>query len=238
MELLSVHILSSMVLIGGSLAVPFLAFGTYLASGAPFRKSLGIAVGTAIWGGLIYLFARYGQFHIGNPNLVWLIVIANFIIPSLLVVKYREFFVGDGLSLAWLTLPQAFRYMGTLFILENFFGHTGTIFAYTAGFGDFAAAIIATVILIQLLGGDRPGKLIFYVLVVFGTVDFLAAYSLSFMSTQGVAFNIIALDEEHLMTLLPLALLPYFLVPFAMANHTLMFLTLRVGAKNQTGGRR
>lgn len=227
MEVVPAHILSSLVLIGGSLVVPLLALGTYLGSGASMRKSAGIAIGVAVWGAVVFLFARYGQFSIESPTTVWAIVIANFLFPSLLVLVFRDFFVGDGLSLAWLTLPQAFRYMGTLFILENFLGHTGTVFAYTAGFGDFAAAIIATIILLQILTGGRPGKPVFYVLVVFGTIDFLLAYSLSFMSTDGVALNILATEETHLMTLLPLALLPFFLVPFAMAYHTMMLLTLR-----------
>ena len=121
--------------------------------------------------------------------------------------------------------------MGTLFILENYLGHTGTVFAYTAGFGDFAAAVIATVLLVQLLAGETPGKVMFYVLVVFGTLDFLVAYVLSFMSTKGVALNVLAVSENHFMTLLPLALLPYFLVPFAMAYHTMMFLTLRAKSR-------
>lgn len=227
METAPTHVLSSLVLIGGSLAVPLIALGTYLASGASRAKATGISVGIAAWGIVVFLLARDWQFGIENPNLVWAIVIANFIFPSLLVAVFRDFFVGDGLSLAWLTLPQAFRYMGTLFILENFAGHTGTVFAYTAGAGDFAAAIIATLLLVQMWVGETPSKLTFYILVVFGTLDFLVAYSLSFMSTQGTALNILAVDEAHLMTLLPLALLPYFLVPFAMAYHTMMFLTLR-----------
>ncbi len=229
METVSAHWLSSLVLIGGSLVVPLLAFGTYLGSGASFRKSAGIAIGVTTWGVIVFLFARYWQFNLQSPTIVWAIVIANFIFPSALVILFRNFFVGDGLSLGWLTLPQAFRYMGTLFILENFLGHTGTAFAYTAGFGDFAAAVIATTILIQLWTDGRPGKFIFYVLVVFGTVDFLVAYTLSFLSTDGVVLNLIANEESHLMTLLPLALLPYFLVPFAMAYHTMMFLTLKDG---------
>ncbi|MEM8541871.1 MAG: hypothetical protein AAGF25_13030 [Pseudomonadota bacterium] len=231
MEIVPAHLLSSLVLYGGSLVVPLLAFGTYLGSGATFKKSLNIALGVAAWGSVVFLFARYWQFSIADPTIVWIIVIANFLLPSILVVKFRNYFIGDGLSLAWLTLPQAFRYMGTLFILENLLGHTGTIFAYTAGFGDFAAAVIASTILIILLTGGRPGKFIFYVLVIFGTLDFLVAYSLSFLSSKNVALHLIAVDENHLMTLLPLALLPYFLVPFAMAYHTMMFLTLK-GAKN------
>ncbi len=228
METVPAHFLSSLVLVGGSSVVPFLALGTYLGSGATVRKSIGIALGVAIWGIVVFLFVRHWQFGVDDPMVVWAIVITNFILPSVIVAVFRRFFVGDGLSLAWLTLPQAFRYMGTLFILENTLGHTGAVFAFTAGFGDFAAAIIATVLLVQLLAGETPGKLMFYVLVVFGTLDFLVAYSLSFMSTEGVALNILALNEDHLMTLFPLAMLPYFLVPFAMAYHTLMFLTLRV----------
>ena len=235
MDIVPAHPLSSFILIGGSLVVPLLAFGTYWGSGAPLRKALQIALGVAVWGVAVLLFARFGQYEGSSPTVVWVLVLANFAAPSIIVLIFRDYFVGNGLSLAWLTLPQAFRYMGVLFILENVLGHTGTVFAYTAGFGDFAAAIIATLILLQMWAGERPGKFAFYALVIFGTADFLVAYTLSFMSTEGTVLNLLARDETHLMSLLPLALLPYFLVPFAMAYHTMMFLTLRRQAAASTG---
>ncbi|MEM1284152.1 MAG: hypothetical protein AAGH43_02075 [Pseudomonadota bacterium] len=235
MDLVPAHRLSSFVLIGGSLVVPLLALCTYWGSGEPLRKAVQIAFGIAVWGLGVLLFAGFLQFQIANPTVVWGFVLANFAAPSIIVLIFRDYFVGNGLSLAWLTLPQAFRYMGVLFILENVLGHTGTVFAYTAGFGDFAAAIIATMILLQMWAGERPGKFAFYALVIFGTADFLVAYTLSFMSTQGTVLNLLARDETHLMSLLPLALLPYFLVPFAMAYHTVMFLTLRRHGAPSTG---
>ena len=48
METVPAHALSTVVLIGGSLAVPLLAFGLYLGSGAPWRKAMGIAAGVAV----------------------------------------------------------------------------------------------------------------------------------------------------------------------------------------------
>ncbi|MEM8781008.1 MAG: hypothetical protein AAGF26_19550, partial [Cyanobacteria bacterium P01_G01_bin.49] len=46
-----------------------------------FLAMLGIAVGIAAWGMLVFLFARYGQFSIESPTVVWIIVIANFVFP-------------------------------------------------------------------------------------------------------------------------------------------------------------
>ncbi len=231
METVPAHPLSTIVLFGGSLVVPLLAFATYYWSGATLRKSIGIAVGVAVWGVAVVLFARDWQFHLGSQSTVWIFIAANFVLPSVLVVVFRQFFVGNGLSLAWLTVPHAFRYMGGLFILENFLGHTGTAFAFTAGFGDIIAAVIATTLLLQILAGDRPGSFIFYVLIIFGTVDFLVAYSLSFLSTEGVGVPLLTSGGAHYMGLLPLALLPFYLVPFAMAYHAMMFLTLRAKSK-------
>jgi len=226
MEFVAAHPLTSFVLVSGSLATPLLAFGTYNASGATFKKSIGIAAGITLWGVVALLFIRGWQFDL-DPALVWAIVALNYAVPSVVVVLFRQFFVGGGLSLEWLTSVQAFRFMGALFILENLRGHTGTAFAYTAGFGDVMAAVIALTLLLQLLSGDKPRSFIFYVLIAFGTIDFLAAYSLSFLSGDGLPWQVLALDETHLMHLYPLALLPYFLVPFAMANHVLMYLTLQ-----------
>ena len=227
METVSAHPITYFVFVGSSFLVPLLAFGTYRLSGASTKKSLGIATVVALWGIIMFLFMRYWQFSIDSPLAVWFIVIINLIWPSALVIVFRDFFVGDGLSLKWLTLVQATRFMGGLFILENLRGFTGTVFAYTGGFGDVIAAVIALTILLQLLTGDRPNNFTFYFLIAFGTIDFFVAYTLSILSSDGIPFQVLALDETHLMNLYPLALIPYFLVPFAMAYHVLMYLTIK-----------
>lgn len=226
MQTVPAHTLSYFILIGSSVLVPFIALGTYLASGASLKKSLGISIGIAIWGLIMYLFCTDWQFRIGNPLTVWAIVIFNVIWPSIIVSLYRDFFVGSGLSLKWLTFTQATRFMGTLFILENFLGHTGTMFAYVSGFGDFMAAVIAVTILVQLFTGGQPNKATYYFLIIFGLLDFVVAYSLSFFSSS-TSLQLLAIQEQHLMGLYPLAMLPYFLVPFATAYHILMHLSLK-----------
>ena len=117
--------------------------------------------------------------------------------------------------------------MGTLFILENIRGFTGTTFAYVSGFGDFMAAVIALTILVQIFTGGKPTKGVYYFLIVFGLLDFVVAYSLSISSSPGVALQTMAFGENHSMNLYPLAFLPYFLVPFATAYHVMMYLTIR-----------
>ncbi|MEM7184820.1 MAG: hypothetical protein AAF518_28250 [Spirochaetota bacterium] len=227
MTQVAVHPITFLVYVGSTFLVPLIALGTYLSSGASLRKSLAISLCTSVWGLIMFLFARYWQFEIGNPVIVWLLVFINLLWPSLLVIVYRDFFIGDGLSMAWLTFVQATRYMGGLFILENLRGLTGIEFAYTSGFGDVIAAVIATTLLLQLLTGGSPNKFVYLFLICFGTLDFVIAYSLSFLSSQGIPFQTFALGEGHYMSLFPLAQIPFFLVPFAMANHIMMYLTIR-----------
>ncbi len=221
------HLITSIVLIGSSILVPFIAFGTYRDSGASMNKSLAISGVIAIWGVIMYLFSTSWQFELGSPDLAWIIVILNLIWPSVLVFTFKDFFIGDGLSLQWLTLTQSTRFMGTLFILENIRGFTGTAFAYVSGFGDFMAAVIALTILVQIFTGGKPTRGVYLFLIIFGLLDFVVAYSLSISSSPGVSLQSIAFDENHSMNLYPLALLPYFLVPFATAYHFMMYLTLK-----------
>ncbi len=234
MESVTTHSITSLVLIGSSLLVPFIAFGTYRGSGASLKKSIAISLIIALWGAIMYFFSTSWQFELGNPNLAWVMVILNLIWPSALVFAFRDFFIGDGLSLKWLTLTQATRFMGTLFILENIRGFTGTLFAYVSGFGDFMAAVIALTILVQTFTGGKPTKGVYYFLIIFGLLDFVVAYSLSISSSPGVAIQSIAFGENHSMNLFPLALLPYFLVPFATAYHFMMYLTIKRNPKLNT----
>ncbi|MEM7033891.1 MAG: hypothetical protein AAF629_30395 [Chloroflexota bacterium] len=230
MEIVPAHPITSLTFIGSSFLVPLLVFGTYRSSGASTQKSLGIAAAVTLWGIIMFFFMRYWQFSFESPLAIWGIVIINLIWPSVLVIVFREFFVGDGLSLKWLALIQATRFMGGLFILENIRGFTGTTFAYTGGFGDVIAAVIALTILLQLLTGGHPNKFIYYFLIAFGVADFFLAYTLSFLSSDGIPLQSLALDEAHLMNLYPLALIPHFLVPFAMAYHWLMYFTVKRAA--------
>lgn len=227
MQAIEAHSITSMVLIGSSILVPFIAFGTYKASGATTKKAVTISSIIAIWGVIMYFFSTSWQFELGSPNLAWLIVIINLVWPSLLVFAFKDYFIGEGLSLKWLTLTQSTRFMGTLFILENIRGFTGTTFAYVSGFGDFMAAVIALTILVLIFTGGKPTKGLYMFLIVFGLLDFVVAYSLSISSSPGVSLQTIAIGENHSMNMYPLALLPYFLVPFATAYHFMMYLTIK-----------
>ena len=227
MQAIEVHPITSMVLIRSSILVPFIALGTYKTSGASTQKSIVISSVIAVWGVLTYYFCIDWQFRLDSPNLAWVLVIANLIWPSVLVFLFKDFFIGKGLSLRWLTFTQSTRFMGTLFILESIRGFTGTTFAYVSGFGDFMAAVIALTILVQIFTGGKPTKGVYYFLVIFCLLDFVVAYSLSIISSPGVSLQSIAFGENHSMNMFPLALLPYFLVPFATAYHFMMYLTLK-----------
>ncbi|MFY0690052.1 MAG: hypothetical protein JXQ90_22965 [Cyclobacteriaceae bacterium] len=226
MKVVDAHLITNLVFIGSAFLVPVLAFGTYKASGASNKKALLISAGITLWGILMYFFCTSWQFNIESPITVWSIVILNVIWPSLVIVIFKDYFVGDGLDLKWLTLIQATRFMGALFILENFLGNTGTAFAYIGGLGDFMAAVIALTILLQLLTGGKPNKFIYYFLIAFGSLDFIVVYGLSLFSSE-TSLQALAINESHHMNLYPLAMLPYFLVPFAMAYHVLMYMTLK-----------
>lgn len=220
------HFLSYAVLVSSSFAVPALAFGIYWFSGASNVKSASVAGGVALWGFLCYLFMTNWQYSLPSPFAAWCVVLFNLVWPAALVAWKRDYFVGEtGLSMEMLTLVQSTRFMGTLFILENSRGATGTWFAYTAGFGDFMAAVIGVVILVQLLSGGAVTNTVYYFLIGFGLFDFEIAVSLSMLSTDGIPYQIT--QETHLMTAYPLALLPYFLVPFATAAHIAMLLSLK-----------
>lgn len=226
MDVLSTHITTTLVMLGSIFLLPLFAYLTYKSSGASQRKSLSIAAGVAVWSAIMFGVVRYWQTDL-TPLTIWGITLFNLIWPSVLIFKYRDFFVGDGLSLPWLTFVQATRFMGGLFIVENFRNNAGTVFAYTSGIGDIIAAVIAMTILVLIFTGGKPNKSVMYFLIIFGVLDFIAAYSLSFLSTEGTGLQSLAMSETHMVNVYPLGILPFLLVPFAMAYHWLMFLTIK-----------
>lgn len=226
METLSVHWITTAVMIGSAVLLPVMTFFTYTSSGASAKKAGTISAGVAVWAAFMFLVIGYWQSDLGTTTR-WVLTLLNLAWPTALVFWFRDFFVGDGLSLKWLTFVQSTRLMGGLFIVENFRDNTGLEFAYASGIGDIAAGVIAVTILVQLLTGGKPNKAVLYFLIAFGVADFVMAYSLSMLSTDGLGIQAFAEDGTHLVNVYPLGILPWLLVPFAMAYHGLMFLTVR-----------
>ncbi len=224
--MLDFSILSYVVIILTLLVVPYLIFGTYYYSGHGLKKSVSITSGVIIWG-IIMLFTIFRwQFNISEPLGVPLLLVVNLLWPSLIVVFWKKYFVGNGLNLRWLTGLQIFRLIGFLFLMESARNLVGVEFANVAGIGDIVVGTVALTLFVQLVSNTNPSKSAFYLLIIFGVLDFVSAFTFGFLSSE-IPFQVFAQGEIHAVNIFPLGAIPFFLVPIAMAYHWLMYFSLK-----------
>jgi hypothetical protein len=218
------HPITYFVVLTTYLLVPALIFGTYYFSNQGGKKASMIAAGATVWAVIMWYFCLYGQSSLGEI-LVTLILVANLIWPSLSVFVFRDYFVGEGLSMYWLTGIQVFRNIGALFLLENARGLVGTTFAYFAGIGDVIVGMTAVYILYLMFRGESVSNRWYFFLIFIGVIDFISAVTFGTLSSP-LPIQMFAFDESHLVSQYPLGLIPFLLVPLALSFHMLMFLTL------------
>jgi hypothetical protein len=218
------HPITYFVVLTTFFLVPALVFGTYYFSGQGSKKALYIATGTTIWAGIMWYFCLFKQSSLGEV-LVTLILVANLIWPSLMIFLFKDYFVGEGLNMYWLTGIQVFRNIGALFLLENARGLVGTTFAYFAGIGDVIVGMTALYILFLMFRGERVSNRWYYFLISIGVIDFISAVTFGTLSSP-LPIQIFAFGENHLVSQYPLGLIPFLLVPLALSFHALMYLTL------------
>lgn len=220
--------LTYVIVIALSLVTPLLVFATYFSSGAGVGKSAAIGGGVAVWGAVMYVICtslQFSPFVPGGPLGVSIFMVINLTWPVLLIVWRRDFFVGNGLDMRWLLVLHVFRLVGLVFLLEGLRGLLGSAFAVTAGVGDIMAATMAATLLLILLTGGKPTRAAYFLLIIFGITDFVIAFTLGAISSEG-PIQLLAQGETHLVTLFPVGMVPFFLVPVAMSFHWLMIFTL------------
>ena len=144
----------------------------------------------------------------------------------------RDWFLSHELSQKWLIGLQLFRVIGGVFLIEMAMGNIPGIFAYPAGVGDIAVALVALAVLLRFRGTERiPGGAVFLVIGL-GVLDFLSAFFFGFTSSE-TPVQLFFPDVPNAVVVFPTGMIPLFLVPYAIFFHTLSGLNYaRYGGRN------
>ena len=130
-----------------------------------------------------------------------------------------------------LTLAQSWRIVGFTFLLLEARGILPAIFASPAGYGDMAIGMTATFAAWKLANPARRNSFILWQML--GMADLITAVSL------GTTARLLSPDGPSMvaMTVLPLSLIPTFLVPLFFILHVICIAQARAwkGASHQTG---
>jgi hypothetical protein len=126
---------------------------------------------------------------------------------------FRNFALS--LDARWLTLVQTWRVGGLVFVVLASFGILPNIFAQPAGWGDFFIGATAPFVMWKLANPEHRRGFIFW--QVLGILDLVNAVAL------GTTARIISPEGPAMgaMTVLPLSMVPTFLVPLLFMFHVI-----------------
>jgi len=185
------------------------------------------------WFALALTAAQAGFFKpaAGQPPMEFLvslaIPVALFALIYRLSAAFRSFI--KGLDPVTLTLMQSWRVLGSVFMVLYLFDMLPAVFAYPAGLGDVAIGLTAPFVALKLLRDpDYAGSRKFVIWNGLGLFDFVLAVVSGTLASG--AFGTALLGggpTSALMSSLPLAIIPGFIVPLYILLHISALISVR-----------
>jgi hypothetical protein len=167
----------------------------------------------ALWASAFHLFAASPDRPPIALGLAALVPVVLFLLWMAASHGFREF--AMSLDARILTFVQSWRIAGFTFLVLASFGLLPVLFAWPAGWGDFAIGITAPLAAVKLANARRRSA--FIVWQFLGILDLVEAVSLGatarLISPHGVTTAI--------MSELPMSLIPTFAVPLFLILHIL-----------------
>jgi hypothetical protein len=182
----------------------------------PYGKLIAVLI--AVWFAMIFSASALGVFRnqsnrVGAVGLAALVPIALFAVWFAASEGFRKFALS--LDPRVLTYSQAFRVVGVVFVILEARGILPAVFAFPAGYGDIFIGLTACFVGWKLANGGHRAGFIFW--QALGITDLLLAVG------TGTLAGLISPGSTPLvaMTVLPLSLIPTFLVPLFFIIHVI-----------------
>lgn len=237
-EMMNAHPLTVIIIIGSTMITSPYIFAVYVFSGASQIKGAQIGAGFLLFGAIMFLVCISDiPRSIGLAGQV--IVPVVWILPSLVLFIWRDWFLSQPLSQKWLIGLQLFRVIGAVFLVEMLMGNIPEIFAYPAGIGDVLVALIALMALIASRNTRRVNSGAIKLVIVVGVLDFMSAFFFGFTSSE-TPLQLFFPTIPNNVTVFPTGMIPLFLVPYAIFFHILSALNyykfdVKMAAKHNIG---
>ena len=184
-----------------------------------FRVSAFILLG---WLALSIALAAMGVYHVeGNA----LPTIQFGIVPPILIgifLIWRSEAVAriiDAVPQPWLVGVQLYRALGVIFLILYASGRLPGLFTWPAGVGDIAVGLLAPVVGFAYARAPNTSGGLVRAWNVFGILDLAVAVGTGFMTAPSLIQPIQVEPNSDLMTVLPMVLIPVFLVPLSIVLH-------------------
>ncbi|WP_455200693.1 hypothetical protein [Kaarinaea lacus] len=184
-----------------------------------------------VWFTGVFSLAAQNMFNAppGQPplNILLALIIPLLAFATIYAISPRFKDYVLSIDMRHLILLHSWRMLGFGFVFLYFYDVLPALFAYPAGVGDALAAIFAVFLAIAMYQNKAITKKWIYRWNTFGLMDFVIAVSLGIMSRTGNIGQLEGHVASDAMGVLPLVLIPAFIVPFYIITHVIIYLQLR-----------
>ena len=191
---------------------------------------LGVMIPFTLWLALIWGSAINGVFR-GDitpfPLIPFAIFLPVIIGTPIMLLSKRIGQVLDAMPASWLIALQAYRVLGSAFLIGWARGLVPGVFALPAGIGDVTTGLLAVPVAILLAAGRLEGRKAAVAWNVFGLLDFAIAVSIGLMIAPGPMQVIVPSIPNATAGIYPNVMVPAFAVPSSILLHVLSLRQLR-----------
>jgi hypothetical protein len=186
---------------------------------------LAVMIPFTLWLAVVWSAAINGLFKPGGGVPLPIAALGPVVIgvPFLLISR-RVGQMLDAMPASWTVALQAYRVLGSTFLIGWIYGVVPGIFALPAGIGDTLTGLAAVPVAISLASGSRESRLAAIAWNIFGLADFAIALGIGF----SVAAGLIHVGAPSVTGgLYPIVMIPAFAVPSSILLHVLSLRQLR-----------
>jgi len=191
-----------------------------------------------VWFGVIVALGLNGFFipEPGQPPAKLLVSGAVALVLFAVAYRYHSSFRSYILSLDMrlLVMMHGTRTLGLGFVMLYSIGQLPAIFSLMAGFGDAITAVWAIAMAYYWIASSKglSSKMLLR-WNHFGLIDFILALGIGALSQTGGLFHIAGGPSSDLVVMMPIVLIPGFLVQVLVITHIIIYLQLRNNWKDQ-----
>ena len=203
------------------------------ANWAPAERTRTLRISAAIligWLVVSIALSASGIYHVtsGDIPTIQYAILAPILIGALLIWRSdMTKRVIAAVPQPWLVGVQLYRALGVIFLILYANGKLPALFAWPAGVGDVAIGLLAPVIGLAYVRAPRKAAALVGLWNVLGILDLTVAVGIGFLTAPSRLVPFDVQPTSELMTVLPMVMIPVYLVPLSIALHLASLAKLR-----------
>jgi len=143
----------------------------------------------------------------------------------------------DAVPQPWIVGVQLYRALGVVFLILYAAGQLPALFAWPAGVGDIAVGLSAPLVGLAYARAPRETAGVVRAWNILGIFDLVVAVTTGFLTAPSLIAPIEVHPSSELLTMLPMVMVPVYLVPLAIVLHIASLVKLHRDEARAPNGR-